>query len=84
MEIKAKCAPRLGAQAEVTEIAGIKKSEIWRRVKAGTFPPPIRLGPRCTRWDLTEVEQWARDQLARRPIQNWIGKEQQLSEHGIA
>jgi prophage regulatory protein len=59
-------APRLGAQPEVSKIAGIEKSEIWRRVKAGTFPAPVRLGTRCTRWNLVEVEEWARQRLAER------------------
>jgi len=61
-------APRLGARPQVSAIAGISKSEIWRRVKAGSFPAPIKLARRCTRWNLAEVEQWVRDRLAERDV----------------
>ena len=65
-EQQEQAAPRLGDQRAVISIAGIKKSEIWRRVKAGRFPAPVKLGPRCTRWNLVEVEDWARQRLAER------------------
>jgi prophage regulatory protein len=61
--------PRLGALPAVIEIAGIHRSEIWRRVRDGRFPRPVRLGERCTRWNLAEVEQWVRDRLAERDAQ---------------
>ena len=32
----------------------ISRTTLWRRVKAGTFPPPIRLGPHMNAW-LEEV-----------------------------
>jgi len=57
---------RLGAQPQVSAIAGISKSEIWRLVRQGRFPEPVRLGKRCTRWNLVEVEQWVRERLAER------------------
>ena len=57
---------RLGAQPEVLRICGLSKSEIWRRVHAGTFPQPIRLGRRCTRWNIAEVEAWVRERLDER------------------
>jgi len=54
------------AQPEVVATAGISRTEVWRRVKAKTFPAPIRLGTRCTRWSKAEVVQWVADQLAKR------------------
>ena len=62
-------APRLGAQPEVSNIVGLSKSEIHRKVKAGTFPAPVRLGRRCTRWNIAEVENWIRDRLGERDKQ---------------
>ena len=53
-------------QPRASDIAGIKKSEIWRRIKAGSFPAPIRLGERCTRWSLREVSQWVEQRKAER------------------
>lgn len=57
---------RLGTLEEAEAIAGISRSEIHRRLAAGVFPKPVYLGPRCTRWPLHEVEQWARERLAAR------------------
>ena len=36
---------------------------IWRWVKAGTFPKPIKLGERITRWDIEEVEKFIREKF---------------------
>jgi prophage regulatory protein len=52
---------------EVLRIVGLSKSEIWRRIQAGTFPAPIKLGDRATRFELSEVHAWASARLAERP-----------------
>jgi hypothetical protein len=31
---------------------------LWRKVKAGTFPKPIKLGANMTAWKVEEVHQW--------------------------
>ncbi|HTC25573.1 helix-turn-helix transcriptional regulator [Dyella sp.] len=36
----------------------ISKSELCRLVKAGKFPSPIKLSPRCKRWVSDKVEAW--------------------------
>ena len=56
----------LGALPQVRAIAGISRSEVYRRVAANTFPVPVRLGPRCTRWNLPEVRAWVVARLAER------------------
>ena len=38
------------------------KSSLERRVHAGDFPQPTRLGPRCTCWRLGDVRQWLAQQ----------------------
>lgn len=54
-------------QKETGRICGISKSEIYRRVKQGTFPKPTTaLGPRCTRWSRGEVTSWAAARIAAR------------------
>ena len=30
----------------------------WRWAKKGSFPSPVKLGPNCTRWKLSEIEAW--------------------------
>lgn len=38
------------------------KSSLERRVAAGTFPQPMKLGPRVTCWKLGDVRQWMAQQ----------------------
>jgi len=37
---------------------------LWRKVKAGEFPQPIKLGPRITAWKAGEVRAWINAQAA--------------------
>lgn len=37
---------------------GLSKSEIYRRIQAGTFPRPIALGVRAVGWLERDVELW--------------------------
>lgn len=41
----------------------LSRSSVYRRVEAGTFPAPVRLGPRRVGWFESDVIAWA---LARR------------------
>lgn len=56
---------------EVCRRTGYSRSEIYRRVAAGDFPRPIKLGDRASAWIEYEVSQWiaariaARDQATR-------------------
>jgi predicted DNA-binding transcriptional regulator AlpA len=34
------------------------KPTLWRRVKDGTFPQPIRLSPGVTAWRLSDITAW--------------------------
>jgi len=45
----------------------LKLSEwtLQRKIKAGTFPPPIWLGATSPRWRLSEVEAWQNDPARR-------------------
>lgn len=64
--INARGSVELIAMPKVLQIAGISRSELWRRVANGTFPKPCRIGDRCTRWSRSECEQWAAERLAER------------------
>ncbi|MDE1714523.1 AlpA family phage regulatory protein (plasmid) [Chromobacterium amazonense] len=33
-------------------------STLWRRVRAGTFPAPIKLSDRVTAWKAEDVREW--------------------------
>ncbi|WP_295994048.1 AlpA family transcriptional regulator [Rugamonas sp.] len=39
---------------------GLKKSEIYRRVKLGTFPAPIKLGARAVAWPMDALDAWVK------------------------
>ena len=43
---------------EVCDMAGVSKSTIYRMVEAGTFPAPVHVGPRASRWRQSAINQW--------------------------
>lgn len=42
---------------------GVSRVTPWRWTKKGEFPSPIKLGPNCTRWKLSDVEAWEADKI---------------------
>ena len=43
------------------KIVGLSRATIWRRVKSGNFPPPVRLGgpgSRAVGWRSNEIDYW--------------------------
>jgi predicted DNA-binding transcriptional regulator AlpA len=46
------------ANPPVHGIVPLEASTIWRLVKAGNFPAPVRLSANTVAWDLAEVESW--------------------------
>ena len=42
-------------QCVVESLLSISPATVWRRVAAGILPQPHRLGPRCTRWRVSEL-----------------------------
>lgn len=40
---------------------GLGAAEIEARVRAGTFPPPLPLGPWANGWAAADVETWLRE-----------------------
>ena len=43
---------------------GLSRSTIYARVKDGTFPAPVRIGPRAVAWLESDVEAWQAAQVA--------------------
>lgn len=33
-------------------------STLWRKVRSGTFPRPVKLGPAITAWRVSDVTSW--------------------------
>lgn len=51
-------------QAEVRGHTTLSTSEIYRRIAAGTFPAPIKLGPKSVAWIESEVLAWCEARIA--------------------
>lgn len=49
---------------EVAEASGISKPTIYRRMKAGDFPRPVKLSPNRVAWYESEILAW----LESRPV----------------
>jgi prophage regulatory protein len=51
---------------EVIARTGLSRTNVYRRIAAGTFPAPVALGPRAVGWKLSSVIEWI-DALATKP-----------------
>lgn len=47
------------SDAQIAARIGVSRNSVWRWVRNGTFPKPIKLSERVTRWRASEVEAWA-------------------------
>jgi prophage regulatory protein len=56
--------PALLQLRDVKYRVGLSTSSIYERVKAGTFPKPIRLDTRSVRWDARKVRAWIEQRIA--------------------
>lgn len=53
--------PRLLRLPEVCSQVGLSKSEIYRRIKAGSFPAPVKLGAKSVAWPDESINEWIRN-----------------------
>lgn len=49
---------RLLRLRDVKARVGLGTSTIYRKLAAGEFPAPVRLGPASVRWRETELQRW--------------------------
>ena len=42
---------------QVLSVIPVKKTCWWEGVKAGRFPKPVKLSPRCTAWRAEDIHQ---------------------------
>lgn len=45
-------------ERDLLPVVSVSASTLWRRVKAGAFPKPIKLGERATAWRVGQVREW--------------------------
>lgn len=48
---------------KVEAATGYKRSTIYKKIKDGTFPPPIALGARARAWVESEVMDWIQSRI---------------------
>ena len=68
---------RLLRRREVEEITGIGRSSIYRLMKKGKFPRPVRIGPAAVRWRASDITAWMESRPVARgefdpPTAAWI------------
>ena len=63
---------RLIRGAEVRNRSGLSKTSIWRRVRDGTFPKPVKSSPGCVAWLEDEVDAWIVDRITARDSENRV------------
>lgn len=49
---------RYASDKQLSDFLEVSRQTIWRWVREGKFPAPIKLGPNCTRWRLSDVQAW--------------------------
>ena len=54
---------------EVLKLTGLSRTTIHRMVKAGTFPPPMKLGARAVGWRAADIEEWLDDRTVARGVE---------------
>ena len=48
----------------VLDRTGLSRARLYRRVKTGTFPAPVRIAVRCCGWRESAVSQWMNNQIS--------------------
>ncbi len=54
---------KLLRRRDVEAKVGLGRSSIYRQMREGRFPLPLKVGPRAVRWSASEIDAW----LAERP-----------------
>ena len=84
---------RIVRRKELLSLLGLSESSLYRRIKSGDFPPPVRLGGPGTLavgWRLSTVKQWIKERPAASatalcPLCDGVGViDEELSEQSVA
>ncbi|MGJ0394944.1 MAG: helix-turn-helix transcriptional regulator [Methylocystis sp.] len=65
-----KSAPRYLREPQVLARVPFSRPTLHRRVKDGTFPRPVKVGPRAVAWLAGEIDAWDARIVAERDAQN--------------
>ena len=63
---------RILRRREVERLTRLSKASIYRKMRTGTFPLPLKLGERAVAWRADEIHDW----IASRPRSlGWAGEQ---------
>jgi prophage regulatory protein len=51
-------------EKQLLEIIPISSNALAAQIAKGTFPAPVKLGPRSVAWNLRSVREWLQDRVA--------------------
>jgi prophage regulatory protein len=73
-EVKRRTAPQPLSAIEIDDaqlrmdtvcaVTGLSPATIYRKVRTGEFPAPVRRGSRCSRWPARAVREWLAGETA--------------------
>ncbi len=46
---------------------GLARSTIYESIRAGRFPPPVKIGPRAVAWRASEIDKWIESRPSTHP-----------------
>jgi prophage regulatory protein len=49
---------RILRTAEILQVTGVSNATIWRWIKTGSFPAPLKLGPQAVGWRESALREW--------------------------
>ena len=49
----------------VIEATGLSRSQVYKLIQQGEFPPPIKIGDRAVAWDERSITAWQNKILSR-------------------
>ena len=50
--------PELLTVRDMCDLLRMSRVQLYRRINAGTIPPPMHLGPKTPRWRRAAIEAW--------------------------
>lgn len=57
---------RILRRADVEARCGFKRAHLYKLIRDGKFPRPLRIGIRAVGWDSVDIDQWIAEQVQRR------------------
>lgn len=50
--------PAFLRQSDLLQFLPFSAATLWRAVRAGTFPAPVKLSARVTAWRTSDIDEW--------------------------